>query len=97
MTRLPVVVAVALSIVPAAALAQSTPPPRTQSPPVLARIQFGARAPVGAGRATPGTAVEFARFGRGERGTPASTRRRDAAAETPEKRSRTEQQSNREN
>jgi hypothetical protein len=38
------------------------------------RIQFGTRALVRLGRATAGTGVEFARFGRGRRGTRVSTR-----------------------
>jgi hypothetical protein len=45
------------------------------------RVQFGTRGLVGLGRATLGTDVEFARFGRGGRGNRVSTRP-DAAPET---------------
>jgi hypothetical protein len=64
MMRLSVAFAVAMSMGPAAAFAQSTPPP-AHPPAVAARIQFGARAPAGVSRPTRGTDVEFARFGRG--------------------------------
>jgi hypothetical protein len=78
MARLPLTLAVAISIVPGVVLAQS-PPARTQPPSALGRIQFGAREPVAVGRATRGTDVEFARFGRGGRGTPVSTEPHDDA------------------
>ena len=45
------------------------------------RIQFGARGLVGLGRATLGTDVEFARFGRGRRGT-RDDRRADPVPQT---------------
>ena len=67
MTRLPVALAVAMSIGPVAVFAQSMPSAQTEQPSEAGRIQFGARGSAPVSRPTHGTDVEFARFGRSTR------------------------------